>query len=74
MRAGPPSYCDRCRKVRHPTRAAARLAIRRLERSGRADEHPRADELLNVYRCPCGPGWHVGHSGEVKPWIKRRRA
>lgn len=71
---GGPAYCEACRKVLHRTRAAAVLVVRELERSGRAAEHPRCNEVLAAYPCPRGRGWHVGHSGVLKPWLRRRRA
>lgn len=76
MRRPPSSrrpYCPACRKMAFPTLATARAAIRAMERSGKAELHPRAGELLNAYLCPRRSGWHVGHSGEVKPWLKRRK-
>lgn len=65
-------YCPRCTKMSHPTLAAARAAIRAMERSGKAADHPRAAEIIGAYHCPAGNGWHIGHSGEVKPWLRRK--
>lgn len=67
------SWCVACAKHRHPTRGAAKVVIQAMERSGRAASHPRSDELLGAYHCLCGPGWHVGHTREVKPWLRRRK-
>jgi len=41
--------CDVCGKVAYPTKAAAKVARRRL--------HP--GEAMSVYRCGCW--WHLGH-------------
>jgi len=48
-------------KVRHDSREEALLAMRKIYRNF------GYNGPLNVYRCPFGTHWHVGHKPRPKP-------
>jgi len=54
----PVTYCNKCRKTAHVDSASAYAHRRELVRSGKAGIKPG---VLQVYPCPHGFGWHVGH-------------
>lgn len=52
-----------CPKVRHASKHYARKAIKEMRSKGKDTTG------LNVYRCPDGTYWHVGHAtAEHKVW------
>ena len=57
-RGCPHGYCDKCNKTAHMDRDAACAHRRSLIES---DRHSAKPGKLEVYPCPYGHGFHVGH-------------
>lgn len=53
------SFCQHCKKLAHQDQHSACTHRRKLVETGK---HRVKHGRLNVYRCPHGNGWHVGHS------------
>lgn len=53
------TYCEACKKSLHKRRESACAARRELRAKGKHNTKPGN---LNVYPCPHGNGWHVGHA------------
>jgi hypothetical protein len=58
------TFCKRCSKVAWLTSQGANEEVNRLKSLPGAHK----PDLLDSYRCPHGPGWHVGHNYKLK-WI-----
>lgn len=54
-------FCTVTRKHQHPTRTAAKEAVRRLVLLGRDQAKPGQDGPLGAYRCEHCQFWHIGH-------------
>ena len=50
-------YCLHCSKIVWPSREAATLRVQEVKDTPGVQR----PDLLNAYKCPDGPGWHIGH-------------
>jgi hypothetical protein len=57
-------YCEQCDKIVWATLETANSMVDRLKSQPSA----REPHLLDMYRCPSGNGWHIGHNYKLK-WI-----
>lgn len=53
-----------CRKIAHPTRAAAERQLKQVVWRNASHHEDGRSKGLNVYRCRVCRHWHIGHAAK----------